>query len=81
MRTLSRKARVVLRLLSDVAQPRRGLDLVHASDGVLKRGTVYVTLARMEEDGFIESRLAGDGIRRLYRLTDLGRRLVENREG
>ena len=35
---------------------RYGLELVEASGGALKRGSVYVTLARMEEKGFIESR-------------------------
>jgi PadR family transcriptional regulator, regulatory protein PadR len=33
-----------------------GLELVDASGGALKRGSVYVTLARMEEKGFITSR-------------------------
>ena len=34
-----------------------GLELVSASRGRLKRGTVYVTLGRMEEKGYITSRL------------------------
>ena len=33
-----------------------GLQLVAASRGRLKRGTVYVTLGRMEDKGFITSR-------------------------
>ncbi|MEM8485798.1 MAG: PadR family transcriptional regulator [Bacteroidota bacterium] len=32
-----------------------GLQLVKASEGSLKRGTVYVTLLRMEEKGYIKS--------------------------
>ena len=58
-----------------------GLELVAASDGELKRGTVYVTLARMEEKGFISSRLDDDpppfgGLpRRLYTPTSYGREL------
>jgi PadR family transcriptional regulator, regulatory protein PadR len=35
---------------------RYGLELVASSDGRLKRGSVYVTLARMEAKGFVESR-------------------------
>lgn len=33
-----------------------GLALVEASGGRLKRGTVYVTLGRMEDKGYLESR-------------------------
>lgn len=32
-----------------------GLELVEASNGALKRGTVYVTLARMENAGLLRS--------------------------
>jgi DNA-binding PadR family transcriptional regulator len=58
-----------------------GLELVEASEGELKRGTVYVTLQRMVERGFIESReedrVAPEvGIpRRMYRATGLGERI------
>ena len=58
---------------------RYGLELVDASDGALKRGSVYVLLARMEEKGFVESwqeeRSPGArGLpRRLYRATRYGR--------
>src|SRR5438067_3034537 len=56
-----------------------GLQLVAASRRRLKRGTVYVTLGRMEEKGYITSRLedppaeAGGMPRRLYQPTALGR--------
>ena len=59
-----------------------GLQLVAASKGRLKRGTVYVTLGRMEEKGYITSTLedpppgAGGLPRRLYEPTALGRRMV-----
>jgi DNA-binding PadR family transcriptional regulator len=33
-----------------------GLEMIEASSGHLKRGTIYVTLARMEIKGFVESR-------------------------
>lgn len=58
-----------------------GLQLVASSRGELKRGTVYVTLARMEEKGYVTSKLdaAPSGMgglpRRLYAATPLGRRM------
>jgi PadR family transcriptional regulator, regulatory protein PadR len=60
-----------------------GLQLVAASRGRLKRGTVYVTLGRMEDKGFITSREeappADEGglPRRVYRATALGRHVYE----
>lgn len=57
---------------------RYGLELVDASGGRLKRGSVYVTLGRMEAKGFVasrqEDRAAGAiGLpRRLYRPTPYG---------
>lgn len=57
---------------------RYGLELVAFSNGSLKRGSVYVTLARMEAKGFIESRQEDRGPapagppRRLYRATEYG---------
>jgi DNA-binding PadR family transcriptional regulator len=60
---------------------RYGLELVDASRGALKRGSVYVILARMEEKGFIDSRQeprtpGASGLpRRLYRATPYGRKV------
>jgi PadR family transcriptional regulator, regulatory protein PadR len=57
---------------------RFGLELVEASGGRLKRGTVYVTLGRMETKGFVQSRQeqrapGAIGLpRRLYRATAYG---------
>jgi PadR family transcriptional regulator, regulatory protein PadR len=47
----------------------------------LRRGSLYVTLNRMEEKGYVESRefkeLKMSGLpRRLYKLTGLGRRVL-----
>ena len=42
---------MILALLD--SQERYGLELVQLSDGQLKRGTVYVTLQRMEAKGLI----------------------------
>lgn len=74
---------LVLDLLSAKA-PTYGLDLVNASRGRLKRGSVYVTLGRMEQKGFVISTLEerpGEGPpRRLYEPTTLGlRALVASR--
>ena len=79
--TLSAKESLILQLL---VQKREmyGLQLVAASRGQLKRGTVYVTLGRMEEKGYITSRAeaaspAQGGLpRRLYRSTPYGRELL-----
>jgi PadR family transcriptional regulator PadR len=61
-------------------QEMYGLQLVTESKGALKRGSVYVTLGRMTEKGYVESRVednvAHSGLpRRLYRATALGRRV------
>jgi DNA-binding PadR family transcriptional regulator len=75
--TLPPKERVILQLLVDQG-PQFGLQLVAVSNGRLKRGTVYVTLGRLQQKGFIESeeepQAAGAiGLpRRLYRPTSLG---------
>jgi PadR family transcriptional regulator PadR len=79
--TLSPKETLILELL--IAQDEMyGLQLVAASRRRLKRGTVYVTLGRMEDKGYITSRLEdgppalGGLPRRLYQPTSLGRRVM-----
>lgn len=78
---LSSKQAVLLELLG--AGERYGLELVDRSGGAVKRGTVYVTLARMEDAGLVASRQEeqpppGGGLpRRLYRPTAFGERLLE----
>jgi DNA-binding PadR family transcriptional regulator len=73
---MSRTESLVMELLRGAE--RYGLELVDASAGALKRGSVYVILARMEEKGFIESRQEerSPGVsgvpRRLYRVTPYG---------
>ena len=80
--TLPPKETLILELLVR-GSDSYGLQLVAASKGRLKRGTVYVTLGRMEEKGYIASRLedappaAGGLPRRLYRPTALGRRVLD----
>jgi DNA-binding PadR family transcriptional regulator len=79
--TLPGKERLILDLLASVG-PMYGLQLVEHSEGVLKRGTVYVTLGRMEAKGLVESQQepvppGGIGLpRRIYRPTVLGERML-----
>src|SRR5215203_580289 len=80
--TLSPKELLVLELLRE--QDSYGLQLVAASKGRLKRGTVYVTLGRMEEKGYITSRLEDNAAmgglpRRQYQPTALRRRAIAAR--
>ena len=59
-----------------------GLQMVELSTGRLKRGTVYVTLGRMQEKGYLDSRqepLPPGAIglpRRLYRPTGFALRVL-----
>jgi DNA-binding PadR family transcriptional regulator len=77
---VSRKELLILELLVH-SEELYGLQLVAASQGRLKRGTVYVTLGRMEQKGYIASTLenappnAGGLPRRIYTATALGRRM------
>jgi PadR family transcriptional regulator, regulatory protein PadR len=79
--TLSAKETLILELLVRDGE-LYGLQMVAASKSRLKRGTVYVTLGRMEEKGYVASRQedappeAGGLPRRLYRATPLGRRVL-----
>jgi len=60
-----------------------GLEMVAASQDRLKRGTVYVTLDRMEDKGYIRSqqeepRAGASGIpRRIYEVTGYGQKAFE----
>lgn len=71
----------MLELLSD--EEMFGLQLVEQSKGGLKRGTVYVTLGRMQDKGYIESRTedrhpGAIGLpRRRYRPTAYGLRVLK----
>lgn len=77
--SMSRTESLVMELLR--GRERYGLELVDRSHGALKRGSVYVILARMEEKGFVESRQEerSPGVsglpRRLYRATTYGRKV------
>ena len=77
----SKKEVLILELLVSEG-PMYGLQLVERSSGALKRGTVYVTLGRLESKGFVESEQepphpGAIGLpRRIYRPTPLGERLL-----
>jgi DNA-binding PadR family transcriptional regulator len=76
MPSISATEALIIELLGD--GERFGLELIEHSGRRLKRGTIYVTLSRMETKGFVESwqeeRPAGAiGLpRRLYRVTPYG---------
>jgi PadR family transcriptional regulator, regulatory protein PadR len=79
---LSGKERLILKMLIEHRRELYGLEMVEQSGGDLARGTVYVTLARMEDKGFVTSRreesatAPGAIPRRLYRISGLGERTL-----
>ena len=72
----------MLELLAAKHDHMYGLELVEASRGRLKRGTVYVVLGRLQQKGLIESepeKFADDsGLvpRRMYCISAVGARLL-----
>lgn len=83
---LSGREFIIMKLMTSFRGEMFGLELVKESGGALKRGTVYVTLGRLEEKGYITSRReeAADGVsipRRLYKPTGLGARVFHALEG
>lgn len=75
--TLSAKESLILSMLVPGGE-MYGLEIVRESDGGIKRGTVYVTVNRMEEKGYVDSRKEEKdptvpGLpRRLYKATGYG---------
>jgi DNA-binding PadR family transcriptional regulator len=82
--TLSGKESLILDLLLQEGE-MYGLQLVAKSKRQLKRGTVYVTLGRMEAKGYIRSTVPdgpppGGGLPRpRYSATPLGRQVMARR--
>ena len=73
----------VLRLLAG-GRELYGLEMTKLS-GSLKRGSIYVVLGRMEDQGFVKGReVKEEGTpgmpRRLYRITGLGQRALAARQ-
>jgi DNA-binding PadR family transcriptional regulator len=79
--SLSEKEFLIMGLLVSNASKRMyGLELVEKSNGALKRGTIYVTLSRLEDKGYVSSEREEEkpGIatpRRLYKTTGEGARI------
>ena len=79
---LSSKEFLILGMLIEKGE-MFGLEMVGASEGELKRGTIYVTLQRMGDKGYIESReeprsMPEIGIpRRKYLATGLGEKVYQ----
>ena len=76
---LSSVETTILNLLVDRGE-MYGLEIVESSGGVVKRGTVYVTLGRMADKGLVASRAVKleheRGLpRRLFTVTGLGARV------
>jgi DNA-binding PadR family transcriptional regulator len=77
---LSPKEALILRLLIGSGE-MYGLELVNSSGGELKRGTVYVTLGRMADKGYVDSRAIpqndDSGMpKRLFKATGHGARVL-----
>jgi DNA-binding PadR family transcriptional regulator len=79
--SLSPKEAAILQLLISGGE-KYGLQIVAESEGVVGRGTVYVTLSRMHDKGFVESRTEeqaeeATGLpRRLYKIAGEGTRVL-----
>jgi DNA-binding PadR family transcriptional regulator len=78
----TRAEMLVMNLLADQAGGMYGLEIVEGSKGKVKRGSVYVLLARLEEKGFVKS-TAPKGTpdypglpRPTYRLTAVGTQVL-----
>jgi DNA-binding PadR family transcriptional regulator len=84
---LSEKEALILRLLAESGGEGFGLGLVEQSGNKLGRGTVYVTLDRMEDKNYVKSRRESIAQsdsqaipRRIYRITGLGQQVLATAE-
>jgi DNA-binding PadR family transcriptional regulator len=81
---LSKTEALILQIMSENGfREVYGLGLLKLSNGGIKRGTIYTTLQRMEDKGFVTSRQEEkpdnvSGIpRRLYVITGTGQRVLQ----
>jgi PadR family transcriptional regulator, regulatory protein PadR len=81
--TVPRLARTERLILNRLTQGEEfALRLADRSGGALKRGTVYITLQRMESKGYVESKLEPSILgamgrpRRWYRTSSYGRQVL-----
>ena len=84
MPSLSPKERIILDLLISKGE-MYGLEMVNAEPKKLKRGAIYVMLSRLDEKGFVTSRLIDDEVlpgkkRPRYSITGLGQRALRAQE-
>jgi DNA-binding PadR family transcriptional regulator len=82
MKITNTEAEVLQLLVATSGSEMYGLEMVKASGGLLKRGSIYVILGRLEDKGFVESRkeeldssVPPTAPRRLYKATGTGRRV------
>lgn len=76
----SKEAEILDLLLS--GREMYGLEMIRESGGGLKRGTIYVLLDRLQDQGFVSSRKeetsdASGLARRYYRITGQGQRALQ----
>jgi DNA-binding PadR family transcriptional regulator len=81
---LSKTEALILQIMSENGfREIYGLELLKLSNGGIKRGTIYTTLQRMQDKGFVVSRQEEkpddvSGIpRRLYEITGTGQRALQ----
>jgi DNA-binding PadR family transcriptional regulator len=77
---LSNKEHSILHMLITRDGEMYGLEMVKVSMGAVKRGTIYVTLGRMADKGYVDSRQEKQGCelrgsRRLFRATKHGTKI------
>lgn len=84
---LSKTEALILQIMSENGfREMYGLELLKLSNDGIKRGTIYTTLQRMQDKGFVVSRQEEkpddvSGIpRRLYEITGLGERALQGYE-
>ena len=77
---------LILKLISINGPEMFGLEIVRASNGKVKRGSLYTTLARMESKGLVKSRKETtppdylSAPRRMYTLSGLGDEAMKAKE-
>lgn len=77
------EALVLQQLVATAGSKLYGLEMVKASEGALKMGTIYVLLGRLEDKGFVTShreelKKGSDQVvpRRFYEITGTGKRVL-----
>lgn len=76
--SLSNKEALVMELLVTLNRELYALELARLSKGKLRPGTIYVTVGRLVDKGFIEGRedkREDTGMRRMYKPTASGQRV------